>query len=249
MWRFSTPCQGRATDLLATTFNSIDNDDDIMWWWYIRPCTKEHAMTADGVEVQLRLTLDNVIDAPATSFRLGMYRKLGGYHSRSECSAKKNHADISMQSAALSLYLNSEYFVRQILKFRTLLNIANQFCIWRKTGILSCSANFHIDIKPRLQVSCLIDVTDNCLEFMCLHPPSPSHTISPTCLLCGGGLIQSPCAVTGMLKWQYFKEPATNEQVVTRMIACCHLISALRAALTITFKEVRRQCRLINALP
>jgi hypothetical protein len=28
MWRFSTPCQGRATDLLTTTFNSINDDDD-----------------------------------------------------------------------------------------------------------------------------------------------------------------------------------------------------------------------------
>jgi hypothetical protein len=181
-------------------------------------------MTADGVEVQLRLTLDNVMQAPATSSRLRMHSKLGGYRSRSESSAEKHLADTSMQSAAISLYLNSEYFARPILKFRTLLNIANQFCIWRNTGVLSCAANFHIDIKPPLQVSCLIDVTDNSLEFMCLHPPSPSHTICPTCVLCGGGRIHLPCAVTGMLKWQYFKEPATNEHVVTWMIACCHLI-------------------------
>jgi len=142
-----------------------------------------------------------------------------------------------MQSAALSPYLNSEYFARPILKFRTLLHIANQFCvISRKSGVRSWSANFHIDIKPPSQVSCLIHVTDNCLEFMCLHLPSPSHKISPTCVLCGGGRIQSPCALTGMLKWQYFEEPATNEQVVTWMITCRHLISAQTAAVTITFK-------------
>jgi hypothetical protein len=69
-------------------------------------------MTAGGMEVQLRLTLDNVIHAPATSSKLRMHWELCGHHSRSESSADKHLADTSMQSAALSLYLNSEYFVR-----------------------------------------------------------------------------------------------------------------------------------------
>ena len=59
----------------------------------------------------------------------------------------------SIQSAALSPYFNSQYFARPILKFRTLLNTANQFCIWGKTRVLSRSANFHIDIRTPLQVS------------------------------------------------------------------------------------------------
>jgi hypothetical protein len=61
-----------ATDLPTLAFNSIDDDDDdddddtfI--------CTKEYASTADGVQVQLCLTLDNVINASATSYRLRMH--------------------------------------------------------------------------------------------------------------------------------------------------------------------------------
>jgi hypothetical protein len=80
---------------------------------------------------------------------------------------------------------------------------------------------------------------------MCLQPPSPSHTISPIACCVVDIVSQRP----GTLKWQYFKEPAMTEQVVTRMIIRRHLTSAQREALTITFKVVCRQYGLISALP
>ena len=78
-----------------------------------------------------------------------------------------------------------------------------------------------------------------------LRTQFPQHACSVVEVVSNGPV---PC-VTGMPKWQYFKEPAMKEQVITWMIACRHFISARTEALTITFKEVCSQCGLISALP
>jgi hypothetical protein len=61
------------------------------------------------VQVQLHTRLSSALDKVIHTLQplhpcLPMHRKLGGSHSRSECSAEKKRVDISIRSTAFSLY-------------------------------------------------------------------------------------------------------------------------------------------------
>jgi hypothetical protein len=75
---------------MKMTFNSINDDDyDDTFVLVLRNTPRQQT------EWRYSSTLDNTIHAPATSTRLRMHSKPGGFHSLFECSAEKHLADPS----------------------------------------------------------------------------------------------------------------------------------------------------------